>query len=331
MKLKNKNLLITGGSGFIGSNFISLILEKYSEINVYNLDKLTYASNTENTKYFLKDDRYTFIEGDICDNSLVSEIFSNYKIDGVINFAAETHVDNSITNPDLFIRSNFVGVYNLLNIAFKFWMSSPFEYIEKFSHARFHQISTDEVYGSIKVGSFSEESKYNPSSPYSASKASADLLVKSFHKTYGLNSTISICSNNFGINQHNEKFFPKIIQNLKTNRPILVYGDGLNVRDWIYVEDHCKAVELIFRKSMPGSVYNIGGNYELNNLQLIDIISSAINLNKSDYCINFVDDRFGHDFRYSLDCNKIKKELNWDFETDLNSKIIEISNKLYYE
>ncbi len=331
MKLKNKNLLITGGSGFIGSNFISLILEKYSEINVYNLDKLTYASNTENTKYFLNDDRYTFIEGDICNNSLVSEIFSNYKIDGVINFAAETHVDNSITNPDLFIRSNFVGVYNLLNIAFKFWMSSPFEYFEKFSHARFHQISTDEVYGSIKVGSFSEESKYNPSSPYSASKASADLLVKSFHKTYGLNSTISICSNNFGLNQHNEKFFPKIIQNLKTNRPILVYGDGLNVRDWIYVEDHCKAVELIFRKARPGSVYNIGGNYELNNLQLIDIISSAINLNKSDYCVNFVDDRFGHDFRYSLDCNKIKKELNWDFETDLNSKIIEISNKLYYE
>ena len=331
MKLKNKNLLITGGSGFIGSNFISLILEKYSEINVYNLDKLTYASNTENTKYFLKDDRYTFIEGDNCNNSLVSEIFSNYKIDGVINFAAETHVDNSITNPDLFIRSNFVGVYNLLNIAFKFWMSSPFEYFEKFSHARFHQISTDEVYGSIKVGSFSEESKYNPSSPYSASKASADLLVKSFHKTYGLNSTISVCSNNFGINQHNEKFFPKIIQNLKTNRPISVYGDGLNVRDWIYVEDHCKAVELIFRKARPGSVYNIGGNYELNNLQLIDIISSAINLNKSDYCVNFVDDRFGHDFRYSLDCSKIKKELNWDFETDLNSKIIEISNKLYYE
>ena len=331
MKLKNKNLLITGGSGFIGSNFISLILEKYSEINVYNLDKLTYASNTENTKYFLKDDRYTFIEGDICNNSLVSEIFSNYKIDGVINFAAETHVDNSITNPDLFIRSNFVGVYNLLNIAFKFWMSSPFEYFEKFSHARFHQISTDEVYGSIKVGSFSEESKYNPSSPYSASKASADLLVKSFHKTYGLNSTISVCSNNFVINQHNEKFFPKIIQNLKTNRPISVYGDGLNVRDWIYVEDHCKAVELIFRKARPGSVYNIGGNYELNNLQLIDIISSAINLNKSDYCVNFVDDRFGHDFRYSLDCSKIKKELNWDFETDLNSKIIEISNKLYYE
>ena len=331
MKLKNKNLLITGGSGFIGSNFISLILEKYSEINVYNLDKLTYASNTENTKYFLKDDRYTFIEGDICNNSLVSEIFSNYKIDGVINFAAETHVDNSITNPDLFIRSNFVGVYNLLNIAFKFWMSSPFEYFEKFSHARFHQISTDEVYGSIKVGSFSEESRYNPSSPYSASKASADLLVKSFHKTYGLNSTISVCSNNFGINQHNEKFFPKIIQNLKTNRPISVYGDGLNVRDWIYVEDHCKAVELIFRKARPGSVYNIGGNYELNNLQLIDIISSAINLNKSDYCVNFVDDRFGHDFRYSLDCSKIKKELNWDFETDLNSKIIEISNKLYYE
>ena len=210
-------------------------------------------------------------------------------------------------------------------------MSSPFEYFEKFSHARFHQISTDEVYGSIKVGSFSEESKYNPSSPYSASKASADLLVKSFHKTYGLNSTISVCSNNFGINQHNEKFFPKIIQNLKTNRPISVYGDGLNVRDWIYVEDHCKAVELIFRKARPGSVYNIGGNYELNNLQLIDIISSAINLNKSDYCVNFVDDRFGHDFRYSLDCSKIKKELNWDFETDLNSKIIEISNKLYYE
>ena len=331
MQLTNKNLLITGGSGFIGSNYISLILEKYTEVSIYNLDKLTYASNENNTKHFVKNDRYIFIEGDICDNSLVSEIFSKYKIDGVINFAAETHVDNSITNPDLFIKSNFVGVYNLLNVAFKFWMSSPFEFNKGYSHARFHQISTDEVYGSVKFGSFSEDTKYNPSSPYSASKASGDLLVNSFNKTYGLNTTISICSNNYGINQHHEKFLPKIIQNLKTKNPIIVYGDGLNIRDWIYVKDHCKAVDLIFRKAEPGSVYNVGGNQELNNLQLIDIISSAINLKKSDYYINFVDDRFGHDFRYSLDCTKIKEELNWKPSTDFNSKIIEISNKLFNE
>ena len=211
MKFRSKNLLVTGGAGFIGSNFINYFFKKYNSTNIINLDLLTYAGNLDNLNNISNNPSYTFIHGDICDKKLVDDIFLKYKIDGVINFAAETHVDNSIKKPDIFIKTNINGVFNILQIAYKYWMNKPFKIDTGFELARFHQISTDEVYGSIESGSFTENSRYSPNSPYSASKASADMLVRSFNKTYGLNTTISICSNNFGPNQNAEKFIPKII------------------------------------------------------------------------------------------------------------------------
>ena len=310
MKFKCKNLLITGGAGFIGSNFINYFLNKDNHTNIINLDLLTYAGNLDNLLDVKDDPRYRFIHGDICNNELVDQIFLEYKIDGVINFAAETHVDNSIKNPDIFIKTNIEGVFNLLSVAYKYWMGSPFKKRRGFELARFHQISTDEIYGSINKGSFTEKSNYSPNSPYSASKASADMLVRSFNITYGLNTTTSISSNNFGPNQNNEKFIPKIIECLINSKPIPVYGDGLNIRDWIYVEDHCKAIDTIFRNSTNGNVYNIGGKNELTNLDLIDLISKKIKT-KTKKTINFVKDRYGHDKRYSLNISKIEKDFNW--------------------
>lgn len=312
MNFRSKNLLVTGGAGFIGSNFIKYLLEKYDGISIYNLDKLTYASNLSHLKNLTSNKSYKFIHGDICDNDLVSKIFKNYNIDGVINFAAETHVDNSIINPDNFIKTNINGVYNLLNISYKFWMNKPFIVKEDYLNARFHQISTDEVYGSILKGSFTEKSSYAPNSPYSASKASADMLIRSFHKTYGLNVVTTISSNNFGPNQHNEKFIPKIIQSLINKKTISVYGDGLNIRDWIYVMDNCQAIEKVFNNSASGEKYNVGGENETSNIDLIDIIFKNLsNKHKVKKSIRFVKDRYGHDRRYSLNINKIKNELNW--------------------
>ena len=314
MKFISKNLLVTGGAGFIGSNFINYFLNKYNDTKVINLDLLTYAGDLDNLKNIKNNSRYKFVHGDICDKELVDQIFLEHKIDGVINFAAETHVDNSILNPDIFIKTNINGVFNLLNIAYKFWMDNPFKVKEKFKLARFHQISTDEVYGSIEEGSFSEQSKYSPNSPYSASKASADMIVRSFHKTYGMNTTVSISSNNFGPNQNNEKFIPKIIKFLRSNKPVPVYGNGTNIRDWIYVDDHCKLIDIIFNKSVSGQTYNIGGENELTNLKLIDSIFEILNNSKEynyDKKINFIIDRYGHDKRYSLNIEKIKKDFDW--------------------
>ena len=312
MNFRSKNLLVTGGAGFIGSNFIKYLLEKYDGISIYNLDKLTYASNLSHLKNLTSNKSYKFIHGDICDNDLVSKIFKNYNIDGVINFAAETHVDNSIINPDNFIKTNINGVYNLLNISYKFWMNKPFNVKEDYLNARFHQISTDEVYGSILKGSFTEKSSYAPNSPYSASKASADMLIRSFHKTYGLNVVTTISSNNFGPNQNNEKFIPKIIQSLINKKTISVYGDGLNIRDWIYVMDNCHAIEKVFNNSASGEKYNVGGENEISNIDLIDIIFKNLSKkHKVKKSIRFVKDRYGHDRRYSLNINKIKNELNW--------------------
>ena len=311
--MRYKNLLVTGGAGFIGSNFIKYHLNKYDNINIINLDALTYAGNLNNLKSIEKDPRYYFINGNICNTFLLEDIFRNYKIDGVINFAAETHVDNSIVNPDVFIKTNVNGTFNLLNTAYKFWMYSPFKTKNDFKFARFHQISTDEVYGSIDHGSFDENSKYGPNSPYSASKASADMIVRSFNKTYGMNTSISISSNNFGPNQNKEKFIPKIINCLINNNPIQVYGDGLNVRDWIFVKDHCKAIDLIYNKSKNGETYNVGGENELTNLKLIDLLHKVIfktkNYNKN---IEFIKDRYGHDRRYSLNITKMKDHFNWN-------------------
>ena len=321
-----KNLLVTGGAGFIGSNFIHYILSNYKNINIYNLDLLTYAGNLNNTDSFCKNKRYKFIQGDICDEVLLDKIFKSYKIDGVINFAAESHVDNSIKNPKIFIETNVLGTFSLLKTSYKNWMSSNFSYFSDFKNARFHQISTDEVYGSIQNGSFNEEDPCNPNSPYSASKASADMIVRSFSETYGLNIVISRCSNNFGPNQHQEKFIPMIIESVKSNNPVKVYGDGKNIRDWLHVLDHCKAIDLIYNKGKNGSIYNIGADNELTNLQLVELIFTLFE-NKYKKSINFVEDRFGHDNRYSINSGKIKHELKWRPTFDFKRSLKEIISR----
>jgi dTDP-glucose 4,6-dehydratase len=320
--MRYKNLLITGGAGFIGSNFIKYYLNNHEKVNIINLDLLTYAGNLNNLKEVSDNDRYKFVHGNICDPKLVYDVFKNFKIDGVINFAAETHVDNSIINPDVFIETNINGVLNLLNISYKFWMKSPFKKNNNYKYSRFHQISTDEVYGSIINGSFTENSKYAPNSPYSASKASADLLVRSFNKTYGLDTSISICSNNFGTNQHVEKLIPKIITKLLADDFIPVYGDGKNIRDWIFVEDHCRAVDLIFNKSQSGMSYNVSSGNELSNLKLIKIISKLLNIDNPK--LKFIQDRFGHDRRYSLSSFNLKYDLNWNIKTDFKINLVNL-------
>ena len=327
-KLNCKNLLITGGAGFIGSNFINLILNKYEDVNVYNIDLLTYAGNLNNTKQFEKNSRYKFIQGDICDTKLLERIFNKYKIDSVINFAAESHVDNSIINPEIFIRTNVLGVFSLLNVCYKTWMTANFKHKNKFKNARFYQISTDEVYGSINNGSFDENQNCMPNSPYSSSKASADMITRSFNKTYGINTIISRCSNNYGKNQHKEKLIPKIIYSLKNEKSFKFYGDGLNVRDWICVTDHCEAIDLIFKNGVSGEIYNIGANNELTNIDVFYAIYNLIRPKKSaDKFIKFINDRPGHDRRYSLNIEKIKSNLNWEpkykFEEEIKKLALE--------
>lgn len=325
-----KNVLITGGAGFIGSNFVSYYIKKYSKTNIIVLDLLTYSGNLKNLDDCIDDPRLIFVEGDINDYQLVSKLFEKYEIDGVINFAAESHVDNSIVSPEIFIKTNINGVFNLLNICFKNWMNHPFEVKKKFKHSRFHQISTDEVFGSIDKGSFTENSNYSPNSPYSASKASADMLVRSFNKTYGLNTSISISSNNYGRNQHIEKFIPKVINALLNKKYIPVYGDGTNIRDWISVDDNINAIDLIFNESKSGSVYNIGGDNEISNIDVINIIHKIISKHMpSKKLINFINDRFGHDKRYSLNSEKIKNDLDWRTKSLFEEKIeIMIKNKI---
>ncbi len=320
MKFRCKNLLVTGGAGFIGSNFIEYLFNKYQDLNIYNLDLLTYAGDLSNTKKFSSNKKYNFIQGNISDEVLLDKIFKDHKIDGVINFAAESHVDTSIKNPEIFIETNVIGVYKLLHACYKNWMISNFEYKSNFKHSRFHQISTDEVYGSIISGSFTEEDVCKPNSPYSASKASADMIVRSYSKTYGLNSVISRCSNNFGSNQHHEKFIPMIINSIRNNKSITVYGDGSNIRDWIYVTDHCIAVDLIYNNGKNSSIYNIAGKNEMTNLELIDMIYSIMD-NKNSKSLNFIQDRFGHDKRYSVDISKIRGELSWMPSYDMLSAL----------
>tara|TARA_Y100000766_G_scaffold281868_1_gene294125 strand:+ start:830 stop:1819 length:990 start_codon:yes stop_codon:yes gene_type:complete len=329
MKFRCKNLLVTGGCGFIGSNFISFLLKRHQNLNVYNLDSLTYAGNLNNTNNFKNNSRYKFIHGDICDETILENIFKDYNIDGVINFAAESHVDNSIKNPGIFIKTNINGVFSLLKTAYKFWMKSPFVVRKVFKQSRFHQISTDEIYGSISKGSAKEDCKYAPNSPYSASKASADMLVRSFSKTYGLNTTISVSSNNFGENQNIEKFIPKIIYSIKNDLEIPVYGNGKNIRNWIYVQDNCKAILKIFNNGIAGDVFNVGSSCEFSNLDLIDIIHEIIcEGDKKEKKIKFIEDRYGHDFRYSINSEKIIKTLNFSFEHDFRESLKKYINKL---
>ncbi len=370
----NKTILLTGCAGFIGSNFVPYFLDKYPEYNLVNIDLLTYAGDLENLKECENNPRYKFIKGDICNRELIEFIFNEYDISGVIHFAAESHVDNSIKNPSIFIETNVNGTFTLLDVAYKYWMEKPFTYKDRFVIAseakqsnmdchgdksprsdtmpRFHHISTDEVYGTLTddpLDLFTETTPYAPNSPYSASKASSDMIVRSYQETYGLNTVITNCSNNYGPKQHDEKLIPTIIRNALAGNSIPIYGDGKNVRDWLYVLDHCKGIDLVYHTGNSGEVYNIGGRNERTNLQIVGRICEILDekvplvdcrdnkLSRSDsHCderseeaihsykdlITFVEDRAGHDRRYAIDASKLENTLGWRADENFDSGIV---------
>ena len=321
------NILVTGGAGFIGSNFIHYYLDKYPEYKIVNLDKLTYAGELSNLKMVEKKKNYFFIQGDICDKVLVIKLFKEYNFSGVINFAAESHVDNSIVRPEDFINTNVYGTFNLLNIAKEFWMEGPNLIRTGCESKRFLHISTDEVYGSLGMeGKFSEETPYAPNSPYSASKAASDFIVRSYYHTYGMNVVTTNCSNNYGPHQHDEKLIPTIIRKALLGEKIPIYGDGKNIRDWLYVLDHCKGIDLVFNKGKAGETYNIGGKNEKDNLYIANTICEILDKVKPKQVsyknqIKFVKDRPGHDFRYAIDASKIEQELGWKADENFESGI----------
>ena len=326
----HKTILITGGAGFIGSNFVPYFCEKHPEYKVINLDKLTYAGNLDNLRECENMPNYQFIQGDICDTDLIEKIFNENDIRGVIHFAAESHVDNSIRGPRAFINTNIIGTFNLLDAARNHWMDAPGKVKPGYEDCRFHHISTDEVYGALgETGMFREDTPYAPNSPYSASKASSDFLVRAYHHTYGMNVTTSNCSNNYGPKQHNEKLIPHIISKALSLQPLPIYGRGENVRDWLYVLDHCKAIDLIFHTGKSGETYNIGGRNERNNITIVKTICGILdNLRprsdgkKYEELITFVADRAGHDFRYAIDATKLESELGWRADETFDTGII---------
>ena len=311
-----KNILITGGAGFIGSHVVKHFVKKYSDYNIVNLDKLTYASNVDFLNEISSFKNYTFVKADICNFGKIQEVFVKYKITDVIHLAAESHVDNSIENALEFANTNIIGTINLLELSRKNW--------NKKNKNLFYHISTDEVFGTLdEKGIFREESRYDPHSPYSASKASADHFVRAFYDTHKLPVVVSNCSNNYGPNQHKEKLIPTVINSLINKTSIPVYGNGLNVRDWLYVEDHVKAIDLIFHRGSVGETYCLGGNNEIRNLDLIKLIikqfdSIKKHKNSSIDLISFVKDRLGHDYRYAIDISKIKNELGWEPKTSID-------------
>ncbi|MEA1786454.1 dTDP-glucose 4,6-dehydratase [Arenibacter sp. GZD96] len=305
------NLLITGGAGFIGSHVVRRFVSSYPDYKIVNLDALTYAGNLENLRDIENEANYSFIKGDILDADLMQSLFRKYHFDGVIHLAAESHVDRSITDPLAFVRTNIIGTVNLLNVAREFWK-------DKFEKKRFYHISTDEVYGSLGSEElFTETTPYDPNSPYSASKASSDHFVRAYGETYGLPYVISNCSNNYGPNHFPEKLIPLFINNIIENKPLPVYGDGKYTRDWLYVEDHAAAIDLIFHKGKNHETYNIGGFNEWKNIDLVKLLCSILDtkLNRtegtSEKLITYVKDRPGHDLRYAIDASKINKELGW--------------------
>jgi len=323
-----KSILVTGCAGFIGSNFVPYFLDKYKNYNIINLDLLTYAGDLKNLQECENNSNYKFIKGDICNRNLVEFIFEEYDIMGVIHFAAESHVDNSIKNPGVFIETNVNGTFTLIDVAKKYWMDKPFNYKEKYKDCRFHHISTDEVYGTLnETDLFTEATPYAPNSPYSASKASSDMIVRSYQETYGLNTVITNCSNNYGPKQHDEKLIPTIIRKALANEAIPIYGDGKNIRDWLYVLDHCKGIDLVYHTGKEANVYNIGGRNERTNLQIVDSICSILDTkapqNKSyKDLITFVEDRAGHDRRYAIDATKLESELGWKADENFDTGII---------
>jgi dTDP-glucose 4,6-dehydratase len=325
-----KSILVTGCAGFIGSNFVPYFLDKYEQYNIINLDLLTYAGNLVNLKECEANPRYKFIQGDICNRELVEFIFNEFDIRGVVHFAAESHVDNSIRNPGVFVKTNVNGTFTLLDVAYKYWMEKPFYFKENYADCRFHHISTDEVYGTLSDDPndlFKETTPYAPNSPYSASKASSDMIVRSYQETYGMNTVITNCSNNYGPKQHDEKLIPTIIRNALGGNPIPIYGDGKNIRDWLYVLDHCKGIDLVYHTGKSGEVYNIGGRNERTNLQIVDRICSILDekvpkSNSYKELITFVEDRAGHDRRYAIDASKLENELGWKADENFDSGIV---------
>ena len=306
-----KKLLITGGAGFIGSNFIHYMIKQYPEYEFINLDALTYCGNLENLKILKDNENYKFIKGNIADKELVDEIVKD--VDYIINFAAESHVDRSIEDPEIFIKSNILGTQNLLNAA------------KKHEIKKFLQVSTDEVYGTLgKTGYFTEETPLQPNSPYSASKAGADLMVRAYHNTFNLPVNITRCSNNYGPYQFPEKLIPLMISNALEDKPLPVYGDGKNIRDWLHVYDHCTAIDLVLHKGKLGEVYNIGGHNEKQNIEIVKLILKT--LDKPESLIKFVTDRLGHDRRYAIDSTKITEELGWKPKYTFETGIIETIN-----
>jgi dTDP-glucose 4,6-dehydratase len=318
-----KTYLVTGGAGFIGSNYILYMLKKYPDISIINLDALTYAGNLENLKEIEGNPRYTFVQGDICDKELIEKLFSEYPFDYVINFAAESHVDRSITDPDVFARTNILGTLNLMNIAKTAWQTGDDQYREG---VKFLQVSTDEVYGSLgETGFFTETTPLDPHSPYAASKASAQMFVKAYADTYKLPINITCCSNNYGPFQFPEKLIPLMINNCLNHKNLPVYGDGKQVRDWLYVEDHCKAIDMVTQNGRLGEVYNVGGHNERYNIDIVKTIIAYVR-EQVDCCvgedlIKYVEDRKGHDRRYGIDPEKIKNELGWYPETPFDKGI----------
>ncbi|MDP2077117.1 MAG: dTDP-glucose 4,6-dehydratase [Sulfuricurvum sp.] len=324
------SILVTGCAGFIGSNFVPYFLNKYSDVRLINLDLLTYAGDMANLSDAPQGDRHIFVQGDICDRPLVESLFSQYDIRGVIHFAAESHVDNSIKNPGVFVQTNVNGSFTLIDVAYKAWMEKPFVYKTGYEGCRFHHISTDEVYGTLgATGLFTEETAYAPNSPYSASKAGSDMIVRSYHHTYGMNTVITNCSNNYGPKQHDEKLIPTIIRKALACENIPIYGDGKNIRDWLYVLDHCKGIDLVYHAGRSGEVYNIGGRNERNNNQIVETICNLLDSMKPksdgksyNKQITYVEDRAGHDRRYAIDATKIETELGWKADENFDTGIV---------
>ena len=333
-----KNIIITGGAGFIGSHVVRLFVNKYPEYHIINLDKLTYAGNLANLKDIEDKSNYTFVKGDICDYPLMQKLMKDYQVDGIIHLAAESHVDRSIKDPFTFAHTNVMGTLTLLQAAKEYWESLP----EKYEGKRFYHISTDEVYGALQLtnpegiespfttkassehhhayGSefFLETTKYNPHSPYSASKASSDHFVRAFHDTYGMPTIVTNCSNNYGPYQFPEKLIPLFINNIRHRKPLPVYGEGLNVRDWLYVEDHARAIDLIFHKGNVADTYNIGGFNEWKNIDIVHVLIKTVDKllgrpeGADEDLITHVTDRMGHDLRYAIDSRKLQRELGWE-------------------
>jgi dTDP-glucose 4,6-dehydratase len=322
MKFK-KNILITGGAGFIGSHLVRLFVNKYPNYQIINMDKLTYAGNLGNLKDIQDSLNYAFVKCDICDIEKVKQVFVDYKIDSVIHLAAESHVDRSIEDPFSFAQTNVMGTLSLLQAAKEYWKGN-------LKNKLFYHVSTDEVYGSLgKEGVFTETTKYDPHSPYSASKASSDHFVRAFHDTYGLPVVISNCSNNYGSYQFPEKLIPLFINNIINNKPLPIYGKGENIRDWLFVDDHARAIDIIFHKGKLGDTYNIGGCNEWKNINLIKLLISTVDKHlgrvagTSEKLITFVADRAGHDLRYAIDATKLEEELDWEPSLQFEEGIVE--------